>query len=398
MKNYNFNYNNSEKIYVLPNDYRKNSFTKIQQISFDRVERPKSTVTYLILVASAVLQFTAFILIVITFIFPFWVSFKFTKVNMLANKTSILNVTNTVNSIFISSLAPTQLIQFEMGLWELKVNQNVYFFNLITEQIVNSSSSVLWLDAQYSNSYSSFVFNYLSFIELSSTSVFVVQILQVLHLIFTFLSLVSISLIVCLCTNKLISPCWYMFCFILAIIALSVGLAVIILCAVWQASSMPHLTSDSQIQLSKNFSWCWGVSLGVNSCLFIASLLIISFIIIDSLLLYEERKLVVNNKNKFEMNRDVVRCVPVDFSKIPRLQKSMLMNQKWTPLNVATSFRMLPSNGNSASYLLNFGNGYYYKRNLTRCLSGDDDMLDENFLHDDDVELIRDDNMQSTKF
>lgn len=147
--------------------------------------------------------------------------------------------------------------------------------------------------------------------------------------------------------------------------------------AVWQGSSTPTLTSNVSIKLSKKFDWCFGLSIGVNCCLLLACLLILSFIIIDSMLLYKERVKAFKSL-KSEINRDVVRCIPVDCSQMPRLQKSLLKNQVVSPFDMATSFSMLPAaNGTSPSYLLNFGNGNYYKRNV-HLLNEDD--LDYNYM------------------
>jgi hypothetical protein len=363
---------------VLPNHQasRFNSFRN--DLAFDSFKRPKYKQKNYILIASLAFQFIALLFTIIVYIFPLWIS-----INIQTQPNQSINITEIKNSIQLT-VSNSNQIEFSMGIWEIKSNQYSQLKNLLTDITVTSTSSMLWLDATYSSlAQSSYVYYFLSFIELASSSIFLIQILEVLHLIFMFLGFTTTSLVFCLCSRRLISPCWHLISFILNSIGFITGLSVIILIIVWQ-TSIANPIFNSLIQYNKNFGWCFYVSIGINCCLFIASLLILVFIIVDSMFLYEERKKTLNNL-KLEMQRDIVRSIPVDYNKMPRLQKNMLINQvcnnvkTLSPFDLITGVKLMPFSNENPSYLLNFGNGNYYKRNVQMIENNDN--IDDNYFH-----------------
>ena len=83
----------------------------------------KHNYSYVILFFGILFELLSFIAIVITFIFPFWISFQ---IDIPDNFTT-LNITNKKNSILMS-LSSNKLasnkIKFDMGIWEVKMNTN----------------------------------------------------------------------------------------------------------------------------------------------------------------------------------------------------------------------------------------------------------------------------------
>lgn len=170
----------------------------------DRIDESHYKLTNSFLIGSIFFQFIGFFFIVITFIFPIWSSIYFSNPSLTS-----------ATSIVLTSTQPSlnNTIVFNLGIWELKCNQIVTLTNQLTQITSVSSNNMLWQNAGYSSSNQSFVFYFLSFIQLSSTHIFVIQVLEVLHLIFAFFSFLSTSLILCLCSNNHISPCWLVFFF-----------------------------------------------------------------------------------------------------------------------------------------------------------------------------------------
>ena len=167
--------------------------------SEDRMQETHYKLTNLFLIGSLFFQFIGFFLILITFIFTIYFSNR--------SQTSVTSIVLSTNTFPQDNNAT---IIFNLGIWELKCNQIVQLKNQLTQITTTSSDSdMLWLNAGYSNSAQSFVFYFLSFIQLSSTSIFVIQVLEVLHLIFAFFSFLTTSLILCLCSNSHINPCWF---------------------------------------------------------------------------------------------------------------------------------------------------------------------------------------------
>ena len=155
---------------------------------------------------------------------------------------------------------------------------------------------------------------------------------------------------------------------------------------VWQNTLLPPLVNGTS---SKTLEWCFYLAIAVVCSLFVAMVLILVFIVVDSLLLYKESKRAIRISQTMN-NRDVIRYIPIDYSKMPKLQKNLLTQQQQqqtnnnggsgtvVPLNLVNSFSQLPPNSENPTYLFNFGNGYYYKRNMQYMASSSDD-LDENY-------------------
>ncbi len=151
---------------------------------------------------------------------------------------------------------------------------------------------------------------------------------------------------------------------------------------VWQNSLLPQLVNNTKS--SKSLDWCFYLAIAVVCSLFVAMVLILVFIVVDSMVLYKQSKKVLRISQTMN-NRDVIRYIPIDYSKMPKLQKNLLTQQannngsgSVVPLNLVNSFSQLPPNSENPTYMLSLGNRYYYKRNMQYMASSLDD-LDENY-------------------
>lgn len=373
----------------------------------------KHNYSYVILFFGILFELLSFIAIVITFIFPFWISFQ---IDIPDNFTT-LNITNKKNSILMS-LSSNKLasnkIKFDMGIWEVKMNtNNVDLIDLRTNVKTTNQNSMLWLNSDSSNGgFQSFLVNFLSFIELSSANIFTVQILEIIYLIFTFLTFSASSLTLCLCSKNRTSLCWYLICYFLCLISFLTGLAVIIIIIVWQTTSLPSLEGTQAFIMSKSFNWCFWTSVGINSSLFFASFLILCYIIVSSILSYNNRKnsyeqkgtkkhsaknnksvsilKIQNGKNNNDISiNDYSNNVP----KLPRLQTNGLQaspaflskSNSLVAQNTATTFNNLQSLANSQSanpsYTFYTGFGNYHKQNICLNQIADEVSIDTSYPH-----------------
>lgn len=155
----------------------------------------------------------------------------------------------------------------------------------------NFPQSMLWLDTD-SVSMESFLIQLLHFIELTTTNIFTVQILEILHIIFTLITLCFTSFTLCLCTSHKSSLCWYLVSFFMCLISFLTGLAVIVLIVVWQTSTLPNIKNQfgDDYYLERSFNWCFWLAVGINSAILLASLLILLYILIRTILLYVRNK------------------------------------------------------------------------------------------------------------
>lgn len=375
----------------------------------------KQGLSHLILFVSSIFQLSSFVAIVITFIFPFWMVFQID----IPGNFSTLNITNSKNLVFLSlssTSVNTNQIMFNLGIWEVKMNTDkLQLIDLKTGVQTTNSQSLLWLNSDSSISFQAFLVNFLSFIEISSANIFTIQILEILHLIFTFLTFCSTSFTLCLCSKNRTSICWYLVCYFLCLVSFLTGLAVIIIIIVWQTSSLPSLVGTQAFLMSKSFNWCFWTAVGINSSLFSASFLIFCYILIGSILNYNKHKRVYekkttvsqNNTNKNKKGASILKNPNLttadmtqnnDYSnaKLPRLQTNILpssaaLMSNSNPLlasNSTTAFSNLQtltnsnannSKNNNPSYTFYTGYGQYHKQNIRLNPIGDDNSLEKSF-------------------
>ena len=152
-------------------------------------------------------------------------------------------------------------------------------------------STLLWLNLDSSMSIESFLIHLLAFVDLpSSAIIFVVQLLEIAHIVFTLVALCFTSFTLCLCTSSYSksSLCWYLVSFFMCLIAFMSGLGVIVLIIVWQASNLPALANQfgDEYFLDRSFNWCFWLAVGIDSALLLASLLILLYILLRIILIY----------------------------------------------------------------------------------------------------------------
>lgn len=159
----------------------------------------------------------------------------------------------------------------------------------------NYPSTMLWLNLDTSLSIESFLLHLLEFIDLPSTAiVFIVQLLEIVHIVFTLVALCFTSFTLCLCTSSYSrsSLCWYLVSFFVCLLAFLTGLAVILLIVVWQSSGLPTLSNQfgDQYYLDRSLNWCFWLAVGINSAVLFSSLLILLYILIRMILIYIRNK------------------------------------------------------------------------------------------------------------
>lgn len=155
----------------------------------------------------------------------------------------------------------------------------------------NFPTTMLWLNLDSTLAIESFLIHLLAFIDLPTTAiVFVVQLLEIVHIIFTLVALCFTSFTLCLCTSSRSksSLCWYLVSFFMCLIAFLTGLGVIVLVVVWQSSSLPTLTNQfgDQYFLERSLNWCFWLAVGINSAVLFSSLLILLYILLRMILMY----------------------------------------------------------------------------------------------------------------
>ena len=247
-------------------------------------ENSESDIAFCFLTLAIFCLVFSVIAIAITFIFPFW--FRITINNPDSQSLNLTNVDNNISLFAISASNNTTTIYIDMGIWEVKMNQDLELVDNNSNRYKNSfPQSMLWL-----NTDDSFLEKFIKFINLKMSNLFIIQTLEILHLIFTFLTFTFTSFTVCLTgnanTNK--SLCWYFICFIMALVAFLSGLAVIILIILWQTMNTPLLRDEAgrRIIVKKDFGWTFWTSVGILSLILLAGSLILLHILIESLIYY----------------------------------------------------------------------------------------------------------------
>jgi hypothetical protein len=174
---------------------------------------------------------------------------------------------------------------------------------------------------------------------------------------------------------------------------------------VWQTSSLPSLVGSQAFSMSKMFTWCFWAAIGANASLLLASLLILIYVIVGSVIKYNKKKntyVQKQNKKKSKtktnegVSASILKTQPTNknqphndstveysnnMSRIPRLQAGM-SSLSSSPALVSnsnqTAFHNLQSianNQNNPSYTFYTGYGNYHKQNIRMSTIDDDSSL-----------------------
>ena len=219
----------------------------------------------------------------------------------LIEQSGFLNVTNQNNHLCLltrnfsntNEPVPTA-ITFDLGLWEVKMQQELEFYDLSSRSLVSQNlypQSMLWLDGDVNNFYQSFLMRLLQFVDLRASHLFLVQILEILHLIFAFLTVAFTSYTLCLCGNQPSSICWYTACFLLCACSFGTGLAVLVLLVLWPAGSRLALQSQfsESYAVVKTFSWGFWYAVGINGTMLLVCALMLIYLLISSAAIYRRK-------------------------------------------------------------------------------------------------------------
>lgn len=219
----------------------------------------------------------------ITFIFPLWVTLTI-KTNT-ATPNAPINITNTLNGVTLIASESYDL-KIYLGLWEVKMDRELTLYDPNGSKGFSKNSypqSMLWLNADSNKPSESFLVKFAQFIDLPVANLFVVQILQILHLTFIFFSFSFTSFALCLCSSE--SFCWYIFCLFLSLISFLLGASVLGLLVYWDTFHTDHITLvDDQMRrlmLQKDYNWCFWASVGINSAILLACFLILIYILVS---------------------------------------------------------------------------------------------------------------------
>lgn len=333
-------------------------------------ESEKKTCSFFVLILAVVLQFLAVITICVTFIFPFWTWLKFTLPTGTLNSSGKLNITNTEAMITLtasnqsnglySAIQTLDSIKFDMGLWDLKTYRTLSIMDINNpNMLAGSLPTMRWTTGDMKSN--TFIYMYITLIGLSSSTIFGIQILEILHLIFTLLTMCATSVTLCLCTNRRASLAWYLVCFLLTLLSMFLGLAVIIIAIAFQAVPINNL-GPSTLTVVKGFGFCFWLSVVVQCLLVGSACLILTYVIIASCTWYQK-------------NREAAKRVPKskkagfnNMTKIPRLQvdssspnTSGGSKELDSPINAFSNLHQVDPHQPNTAYVFYTGHGNYHK-------------------------------------
>ena len=217
-----------------------------------------------------ILVLLSFILIIITFIFPNWLIVLLPIIN---------SNTIPVYAVYANQILPnstTTLI--DIGLWEFRFDQLVNIFDIDNSTLVFNSTlqlndfdfniypnqtkfSVLWL-----SDYNRYLRELTKLIGFDLTTVFTFEILQILHLVFAFLSITVLFIILCLCKRKYFGKgikLWHFVSFIMLLICFFTGVGTLIEINLWLNNNK---NNARLIQLN----WCFWCLVGDLSAILLA--------------------------------------------------------------------------------------------------------------------------------
>ena len=277
-----------------PKRLRRTSISEIESIdtqthdsSFDGTTI-EQTITYykkydllnVTILIALILIFMSFITIIITFIFPNWLSVNILTVPV-GNYDTIFSYAIYADQVPLnSSLTSTQI---DIGLWEFKFNQSIKIYTIMNETLTFNSTlltdqlnyniyynltkySVLWI-----SSYNYYLRELTNLIDYNLSMVFIIEVLEILHLIFSFLTISMLFIILCMCQKKYFGrgvKLWHFVSFFLLLISLFMGLGTLIQMSIWVGNNQMDTKSVS-------YNWCYWCLVGDLSAQFIALLLVL---------------------------------------------------------------------------------------------------------------------------
>lgn len=257
-------------------------------ISYER----RFNFSYALLILSIYCLVMSVIAIAITFIFPFWITITIKPWENALTTQGYVNITNLVNQVSLlaetgereengSTVTILPIIKFDLGIWEVKMYQDIDLVDASGRVSNTFPLSMLWLGAE-STGMQAFLAKFSQFINLKTANLFTIQILEIMHLIFTVLALAFTAFTLCLCASRKSALCWYLVCFFLSSVSFLNGLAVIVLVLLWQSS----LFQDFKFQLTENqytyktLGWSFWVAVGAIASIFFAALHTLIYIFI----------------------------------------------------------------------------------------------------------------------
>jgi len=147
--------------------------------------------------------------------------------------------------------------------------------------------SMLWFNADVNSAGDGFLLKFSQFIDLVPSNLTIVQILEILHLIFTMLAFCFTAFTLCLCRAD--AFCWHLICLLLSLIAFLLGATVVALLVYW-TSTQSHVTLVGDLMRSisfvKNYNWCFWAAVGINAALLAACFLILVYVLVAVCVIY----------------------------------------------------------------------------------------------------------------
>jgi hypothetical protein len=313
-------------------------------------EEKRANLLYSLLVVAIYCLIMSLIAIAVTYIFPFWLLIEI-EPQPLENASSFnrINITNRENLISLLTIHPplthqlqienmnmSEPISFDIGIWEVKMHQELEFYDLNSYSSSRNSypQTMLWLNIDANSAIQSFLIRFSQYINIKSVYLFVIQILEIMHLVFTFLTLCFTSFTLCLCSNKSSSLCWYFVCFFMSMISLLSGASVCLLIYSWQMSPSPQLRNINghTVKMVKSLNWCFWVAVGLNASIVLASLLILVYIIAVSILISIRR-----NKKYKQYKQSISMNMNNQSTLSNKLPAAMIAGAHLLPLNNISS-------------------------------------------------------------
>ena len=244
---------------------------------------------YSFLILAATCLVASLITTAITFIFPFWLTL--TVRTTLATNINVTNTNNHLTLLANNTAASSGDIKFYLGLWEVKMDRALVFYDPATptKRYPNAyPQSMLWLNADANDVNSAFLLKLTQFIDLAMANLSVVQILEIVHLIFTFLAFCFTAFTLCLCESS--AFCWHLLCLLFSLLSFLLGASVIGLLVYWDTFATSHVNLlDSQMKgasLIKDYNWCFWAAVGVNATLLLACILILVYVFVAVCIIY----------------------------------------------------------------------------------------------------------------
>jgi len=242
--------------------------------------------------------------IIILFIFPQWLSIELiSKFSDSTTKVAVLTRQDLWQQTGYSKVLTS--IKFYIGLWDFRVSKlntilNSNSVNISIESAPNEAIVISWQNSFDKNR--AYATEFTNYINLNNLDILAVQILMILHFIFTFFALCLIFILFCFCSKypKKLRTSSFVISYFISVIAFFTGLAVLIIISVWKTRD-DGVSADNANKLKITFEWCYWLFVGELSSLFVASLL--NFIYVITLVVIVSKRKKVEKKFSSMSNR-----------------------------------------------------------------------------------------------